>query len=87
MPEEPEEQAAKRGRGRPRSDVERQKVTVSLRKEWLEQIDRISDLREQRTGQYMSRSDVIRLAIRDYLARAPEFGQRLSDLSGEETAP
>ena len=37
----------KRGRGRPRSDVQRRKITIALREEWVEELDRMADLRER----------------------------------------
>jgi len=59
----------KRGRGRPKSNIERRKITIELREEWVEELDRLADLRESRAGKLTNRTDLIREAVREYLDR------------------
>jgi hypothetical protein len=74
---------AKRGRARPRSNIKRRKLTIALPEEWVEQLDRLADLREQRTGERCNRTGEIRRAIQQYLEQTSDIQKLLFSLDNE----
>ncbi len=81
MSEEPEARDVKRGSGRPRSDMKRRKLTITLREDWIAALDRLAHLREQSTGERSDRTTIICQAIQQYLADIALHQRLMQDIA------